>query len=323
MNMAHIHLLLNHFPIIGTLIAIGLLLIGMVAKSNDLKRASLAALVGIALITIPVYVSGSAAQDKICGWAPLTQRGEMCRASGVTNAMLDEHEGAALLAFVWMMLVGAIAWLGLWQFRRLSRLPGRTLAAILILSAGTFALMVRAGNLGGQISHVEVRDAPDTAAAPPADKPLARRLGSAVINDTWIWPTSETVHFIGLSLLFGVAALIDLRVLGMMKSVPFSALHRLLPWGILGFGLNLITGMAFFIGAPGQYTQNPTFHWKMALIVLGGLNMLYFTLFDEPWALGSGDDAPVSSKAFAWSALVLVVCVLYCGRMLPFIGNAF
>jgi hypothetical protein len=81
--------------------------------------------------------------------------------------------------------------------------------------------------------------------------------------------------------------------------------------------------MLFFVGAPQQYTQNPVFIWKMALMMLAGINVLYFTIFDEPWTVGPGDDAPFTAKAVAASALVLVVGVLYCGRMLPFIGNAF
>ena len=81
--------------------------------------------------------------------------------------------------------------------------------------------------------------------------------------------------------------------------------------------------MIFFIGAPGQYTSNPAFRWKMIMIMLAGINVVYFTLFDEPWDLGPGEKAPLLAKAVAASALFLVVGVLWCGRMLPFLGNAF
>jgi hypothetical protein len=108
-----------------------------------------------------------------------------------------------------------------------------------------------------------------------------------------------------------------------MKSVSFSAMHRLLPWGVLGFGINLITGMLFFVAASDQYTTNAVFHWKLALMMLAGINVLYFTIFDEPWVIGSGDDAPLRAKFVAASAFVLVVGVIFCGRMLPFLGKAF
>jgi uncharacterized membrane protein len=123
--------------------------------------------------------------------------------------------------------------------------------------------------------------------------------------------------------LIGVVLVFDLRMLGVMKNVPFSALHRLLPWAILGFGINVVTGMLFFVGAPGQYTQNVAFQWKIALVLIAGLNALYFTLLDEPWTLQAGEDAPLTAKVVAASALLLWVGVMYCGSMLPFIGMAF
>jgi hypothetical protein len=297
-------------------IALGLFLVGLIAQSDHILQASLALFLGIALVTIPTYVTGSAASQSICkGQTPTAP----CRDTTLSRAMIDAHEGAALWGIGLMEFVGAFAWLGLWQFRRAARVPRWNLAVILLLSVLTFSAMARAADLGGDIHHPEIRDNGESAPAPP----LGRELGAFVVSVKWVWPTCETLHFIGLSLLFGVAALVDLRMLGMLKSVPFHALHRMLPWGILGFGINAITGMLFFVGAPQQYTQNPVFKWKMVLILLTGLNVLYFTVLDEPWVLGSGDDAPLTAKAVAVSALVLVLGVLYCGRMLPFLGNAF
>ena len=112
--------------------------------------------------------------------------------------------------------------------------------------------------------------------------------------------------------------MIDLRMLGVMKDVAFPALHRLLPWAILGFGTNLVTGMLFFVASPEQYVGNIAFVWKMILVMLAGANALYFTLFDEAWVLQPGDDAPFTAKAVAVSAIALWLGVLYFGSMLPF-----
>ena len=51
------------------------------------------------------------------------------------------------------------------------------------------------------------------------------------MNSTWGWPVVETLHFVGLSLLIGTVGLFDLRMMGLAKGVPMSALHRLVPWG--------------------------------------------------------------------------------------------
>jgi hypothetical protein len=320
MNLAHIHLLLNHFPTIGTIIGIGLFLVGLAAKSNDLKRASLVVFLGIALITLPTYMSGNAAQEVICKGQP---KGP-CTDRGVSKALIEKHEGAALLAFIFMEFTGAFAWLGLWKYRRAARFPGAVLAAVALFSMVTFGLMAQAANIGGEIRHPEIRDAQKAEAAQEAGQlPLGRAVGSFVVDKTWVWATCETLHFIGLCLLFGIASFVDLRMLGVIKGVSFKALHRLIPWAVMGFGINLITGMFFFVAASDQYTTNTVYQWKLVLIMLAGLNVLYFTIFDEPWAVGADDNAPPMAKFVAASAFALVIGVIFCGRMLPFLGKAF
>ena len=294
MNVAHLHLLLNHVPTIGTALGLGLLLVSLVARSNDLKQASLAVFFVLALLALPAYLSGNAAEEVIEDLP------------NVSKALIERHQDAALPSLALMEITGVLAWFGLWQFRRTSRLGRGNLSAVLLLSMVTFGLMTRTATMGGEIRHPEIRSgqetiATDGTASADTEWLATASIASFVINRTWVWPASETLHFIGLCLLFGVALLVNLRMLGMMKSVPFAALHRLLPWGMVGFGINAMTGMLFFIAAPEQYTQNVAFHWKMALILLAGANVLYLTVFDEAWTLGPGDDAPPRARAIASS----------------------
>jgi hypothetical protein len=121
--------------------------------------------------------------------------------------------------------------------------------------------------------------------------------------------------------LFGVVLLVNLGMLGIIKDVSFVALHRLLPWGILGFGINFITGMLFFIANPGQYTQNVAFYWKMILVLLAGTNVIYLTVFDGAWTLRPQDDAPLAVKVIAATSIFLWIGVIFFGRMLPYIGS--
>ena len=260
------------------------------------------------MLAFPTYLSGNAAAS------------EILQLPGISKDVIKAHQDSALLAFTFMEITGSFAWLGLWQFRRLARVPRWNLTLILLLSFITVLLMSTTGNTGGDIRHPEIsQDMP----VGPALAFNSVAIGMFVTTKSWMWPTCETLHFIGLCLLFGIVFLFNLRMLGIMKHVSFSALHRLLPWGILGFGVNLLTGMLFFVGASEQYTKNPTFAWKILLILLAGVNALYFTMFDETWVLQSGEDAPPRAKAVALSAIFLWVGVMYCGSMLPFIGNAF
>ena len=80
--------------------------------------------------------------------------------------------------------------------------------------------------------------------------------------------------------------------------------------------------MLFFVGQAFQYIDNPAFHLKVLLMLLAGANVLYLTLFDDVWALGTGD-APRSAKILAASQIFLWIGVIYFGRMLPYIGGSF
>jgi len=141
----------------------------------------------------------------------------------------------------------------------------------------------------------------------------------------WVWPASETLHFIGMGLLVGIVGSIDLRMLGLAKRLPLGPLHRLLPWGIAGFLINLMTGIMFFAGDPFQYVYNPAMQLKMLFILLAGINVLVFCffVFNELKDLQPGQDAPARAKTVSAISLFLWVGVMCWGRMLPFIGNAF
>ena len=307
-NLAHLHLLLNHFPTVGFAVTLGLLIVGTIVKNEGLKRAGLVILYGLAL-TIPVYMTGKAAERLVLA------------RFDVAETLIETHQDRAFLAFIFMQITGGIAWLGLWQFRRTSRRASWNLPAVLIFSLVTFGLMVRAANLGGEIRHPEIV-AEGTVASGPAWLSTAS-IADLINTRRWIWPALETLHFIGLGLLLGAVLVINLRMLGVAKTVSFASLHRLLPWGILGFGINLVTGMLFFISLPGQYIENISMHYKMVLMLIAAVNVLYFTLFEEAWALRSGDDASMTAKVISGATIFLWIGVIYFGRMLPYIGGAY
>jgi hypothetical protein len=127
----------------------------------------------------------------------------------------------------------------------------------------------------------------------------------------------------GLCLLFGVVLVGNMRLLGFMRNAPLAGFHRLLPWGVWGFIANAVTGILFFIGQTFQYIDNVAFHWKMLCILLAGTEVLYLTWKDDVWTLGAGQATPAVVRLIAASQLALWVGVIYFGRMLPYLGNAF
>jgi hypothetical protein len=152
-------------------------------------------------------------------------------------------------------------------------------------------------------------------------------IGAPMTATPWMWPLCETLHFVGLALLIGVAGLFDLRMLGFVRRVSLAAVMDLRPWAALGLAINLVTGLMFFAGAPDQYVHNPAWWAKVGFILVAGLNILAFELSPSAKALvnevGPGDNTPLRLKFAGGISLFSWFVVLYFGRMLPFIGNAF
>jgi len=303
MNLAHVHLLLNHVPTIGFGFGIGLLVASLVRDSADLRRASYVVFFVVALVAIPTYLSGNAADFVLRTERELRQD------------VVTAHQNAAMLALIPMEIVGLVSWLALWRSRRWHQ------PAVLALSIVTFVLMARAANIGGQIRHPEIVAAGAPASAPSWPSPAA--MGAAfVLDHPWVWPICEVFHFVGLCLLFGVTLLVNLRLAGFISGFPLADLTRLLPWAVTGLGINIVTGMLFFLAVPEQYTQNSTFTWKMGLVLLGGLSLLYPTMFDEePDSAFDILHAAMTRRLIGVCSLVIWIAVIFFGRFLPYLGT--
>lgn len=305
MNPAHLHLLLNHFPTVGFGIGLGLFLVSLALKSNDLKQASLVVFIAMALLSLPTYLSGNAAHFAIKNEPDLSE------------SLIAAHQDAALLGLIFMQFTGLLSWLELWRTRHVSRPLRWNLPAVAVLSLVTFGLMAKAANIGVEIQHPEIRAAAEAASWPKT----AVMAAAFVIDNPWVWPIAETFHFVGLSLLFGFVLMVNLRLLGVIRNVSFAAMYRLLPWGILGFAINFISGMLFFIAVPDQYTQNTGFYWKIGLMLLAAVTVLYPTVFEEVSALKAEEDAPLQTKIIAASSILLWIAVIFLGRYLPYLGS--
>jgi hypothetical protein len=308
-NLVHLHLLLNHWPIIGTFIATGLLIVARVAKSDHLTEATLALFALLALLSIPTYLTGNLAQ--------LLMENE----EGIARALIVTHQGAALLAFVALEITGGLSWAGLWQFRRRSSVARWTMWSILACAMVTIALITVTGTTGGAIRHPEILSADEPAS-------VVGSLGIRVFDGVqyfvtgyskWVWPFVETLHFIGLALLLGATGVLNLRLLGFLRQLPAGPLHRLIPWGFAGLALNVVTGMLFFVGMPAFYVFNIDFHFKIVALVLAGATLVLHTTsaFRGCEQIAAGEDTPAAARFLAAASTVLWIAVIVFGRYMP------
>jgi len=144
-------------------------------------------------------------------------------------------------------------------------------------------------------------------------------LGEAVRQSRWLFAAGETFHFIGLCLMVGGLLIVDLRLLGLISRIPMRAALAFLPFVIVGFLINLATGIEFFMADPFMYWPSPAFKLKMFLILLAGLNALVFTVMEHRRVLVLGDDEATNTftKVTAGLSLTLWLVVLLLGRLLP------
>jgi hypothetical protein len=143
-----------------------------------------------------------------------------------------------------------------------------------------------------------------------------------VFDYAWTFPTLEALHFVGLCLLMGALLIMDLRLIGFQRIIPLSAVHSLMPVAIIGFALNLVTGVGFLFGDPRMYFLNGAFQVKLALIALAGLNFLIYFVKVEPLLANASSTTtmPNVAKTIGATSLVLWFGVLILGRLLPYLS---
>jgi hypothetical protein len=146
-------------------------------------------------------------------------------------------------------------------------------------------------------------------------------IANAIRTIPWLYPTFETGHYIGLSLLVGGILLIDLRVLGFAPRLPLKSMIGLLPFVWAGFVINVLTGSLLFIYGATNFGPNGAFQLKMLFMALAGLNALAFDLAVRrsggSWV--AADRPPSYVKGFATLSLVFWLCVVTTGRWMAYL----
>ena len=144
MSGPHIHLLLNHIPVIGMLIGLVIFTLGVWRKNDSWTRLALGLFAAVALVAIATMLTGESAEEAVENLP------------GVSESLMETHEDAAKLAAIGAYVLGAISLVALlWVRRRpLPRALTVTVLPIVLLVSG---LMAYTANLGGQIRHTEIR----------------------------------------------------------------------------------------------------------------------------------------------------------------------
>jgi hypothetical protein len=155
MEIAYLHVVINHLPIMGVPVGIFVLALGVYARNDAIKRTALLVFAAIGLATVAVYLAGQGGEDFVE------------HLPGVSEDAIEAHEGMAGIA---LFATEALALLSPGVFARfggpamLSRspaavaaraVPGWAVAVVMVVALATAAVLGYTGKLGGQIRHTE------------------------------------------------------------------------------------------------------------------------------------------------------------------------
>jgi uncharacterized membrane protein len=154
MDLTHVHLILNHVPVVGIVFSGALFAIACRLGSGSFQRVALWFFVVCAVLTIPVYLTGEPAEHRLE------------RAVSASETVIERHEEAAGIVLVAAEALGLLALGGALWFRRRDRVPGVFAALVLALALSTTGLFAWVGFVGGQIRHTEILSPPGTTATP-------------------------------------------------------------------------------------------------------------------------------------------------------------
>lgn len=144
MTQAHIHLMINHLPIFGSIIGAFILMYGTWTKSSSTKSASYFVLIASALGAVTAYLTGEGAEDTVKNII------------GVAKTSIDAHEDFAIFALISCIILGLSAIIGLFLAAKKQESSDKYANVVLIIALLTFLITARTGYLGGQIRHTEL-----------------------------------------------------------------------------------------------------------------------------------------------------------------------
>lgn len=145
MNQAHLHLVFNHFPLIGTIFGLGILIFGLFKNSQTLKETGLVLLVISALLVFPTMKTGEGAEEIVEG-------------IGISKTIIHEHEELAEKFFWLIIITGISAILSFVALRKKLAFVKIILIITTLLAIASIVLGKFVGTTGGEIRHTEIRN---------------------------------------------------------------------------------------------------------------------------------------------------------------------
>lgn len=145
MSWGYLHMIINHFPIVGAIIGSMLIITGMVFKNNGVKLSGLGTIVFAGLMAVIAYLTGDSAENVVQNLPEIPE------------SLINRHEDIATISMYLMIPSGLLASLTLYSIWKKEKSVVLLLGITLVFSLISSAAMVFTGHTGGQIRHSEFR----------------------------------------------------------------------------------------------------------------------------------------------------------------------
>lgn len=147
MNDAHLHLVVNHFPIIFPIVGVILVVIGLIVKSEPVKRTGYLIFILGSLFSIIAMTTGEGAEEVVE------------KIAGISESFIEEHEESAETFSILSYILGGISLLGLWASFTKKSFANSIAVFTLVFAIVTLYFAQITGTTGGEIRHTEIREA--------------------------------------------------------------------------------------------------------------------------------------------------------------------
>lgn len=148
-------------------------------------------------------------------------------------------------------------------------------------------------------------------------------LGTWVAGSIWGYPVILACHAVGMAVVAGAAAMLNLRILGFARNVHVTLFDKLSVITWTGLALNVLTGLALFSGDPVKFFYHPVFRIKISLIAAGVLTIwfVFHAIRDFARLPAGTNEMPPGVKVAAGFSLLLWSCAIIAGRLIAYIEH--
>jgi hypothetical protein len=153
-----------------------------------------------------------------------------------------------------------------------------------------------------------------------ADSPYA-----TWVNESSGWPIALTIHAFGVAIVIGFMAIIGLRLMGLFRTIPYTALNRLIPYIWIAVMFQFFSGFTLWMSKPAQYLADGMFEIKFTLVIVACIVMAYFqgTIRREAAAWEASGKVSSRGVKLGAAACVLWAAVVIGGRLTAYLGSIY